>query len=183
LFDWILRILELVWEALIPWVVIQPFESAALTRLGKYKRNLEPGFHWCLPFHIDRVWHENITPRTSDLMGLAVTTSDGKAIGFDAVVTWKINDIRKAMLECTDLHDAIQDTCAGQIGTTLTGRTWEDIKDGKPLEELSKACRARGWKWGVEIVSVQLKGVTPVKTFRLTGSAQKHELHLPPAGG
>lgn len=180
MFDWILRLLEMVWKALIPWVVIHPFEGAALTRLGKYVRNLEPGFHWVVPFHVDAVWHENITPRTSDLLGLATTTLDDKAVGFDAVVTWKINDIRKAMLECTELHDAIQDTCAGTIGTMLTKRTWDDIKNGDTLEELSKACRARGWKWGVEIIGVQLKGVTLVKTIRLTGSAQKHELHLPP---
>lgn len=182
MFDWILQLFGLIWEALIPWVVLQPFEAGVLCRLGKYQRDLEPGFHWLWPFHIDQVWHEHTTPRTEHLTGLATTTKDGKSIGFDAVVTWKIKDIRKALLEVTDLKDALADTCAGQIGTELAESDWASIRDGKTVEELTKACRARGWRWGVEILNVQLSGIAVVKNFRVTGNSQPHQLHLTPGG-
>jgi len=179
-FDWILQVLQYVWEALVPCVVMQPFEAGVLIRLGKYKRNLEPGFHLVWPFHIDKVWHEHTTARTDHLTGLATTTTDGKSIGFDAVVTWKINDIRKALLEVTDLKDAIADTCSGQIGTTLAECDWASIRVDQTSEQLTKACRARGWKWGVEILNVQLSGVAVVRNFRVTGNSQPHTLHLSP---
>jgi regulator of protease activity HflC (stomatin/prohibitin superfamily) len=178
-FDWILRLLELIWEALIPFVILQPFEAGVLCRLGKYKRDLEPGFHLVWPFHIDRVWHEHTTPRTEHLTGLATTTVDGHAIGFDAVVTWKVKDIRKALLDVTDLKDAIADTCAGQIGTTLAESDWDAIRSGKTVEELTKVCRGRGWRWGVEILNVQLSGISRVRNFRVTGNSKPHELHFP----
>src|SRR4029077_20053321 len=152
MFDWILQVLQLVWEAVVPCVVMQPFEAGVLIRLGEYKRDLEPGFHWVIPFHVDKVWHEHTTARTDHLTGLATTTTDGFSIGFDAVVTWKIDKIRKALLEVTDLKDAIADTCSGEIGTTLANSNWASIRTGQPNEELMKACRARGWKWGVEIL-------------------------------
>lgn len=181
MFDWILHLLEQVWEALVPWVVLQPFEEGVLCRLGKYKRDIGPGFHWLYPFHIDQVWHEHITPRTEHLTGLATTTSDGVAIGFDAVITWKIKDIRKALLEVTDLKDAIADACAGQIGTELAQADWPAIRGGETVEQLTKACRARGFRWGVEIINVQLSGIAVVKNFRLTGNSKPHEMHLTPA--
>lgn len=182
MFDRIFEIVQWLAESLLFFVVIEPFEGGILTRLGKYKRVLDPGFHWVFPFHIDKVWHEHVTPRTEHLTGLATTTSDGHEIGFDAVVTWKIHDIRKALLEVTDLKDALADSCAGQIGTTLTESDWASIREGKTVEKLSNVCRKRGWKWGVEILEVQLSGVTRVKNIRLTSNSQPHTVHLTPSG-
>lgn len=171
MFDRLLDIIQGIWVALIPWVVLQPYESGVLIRLGKFKRVLEPGFHWVWPLHIDHVWEDHTTPRTHHISGLATTTKDGKAIGFDAIVTYQINDIEKALLRVTDVKDAVIDTCTGVIGTVLSDVTWEDILHGKAAEELVKPCRARGWKWGIEVMSVQLAGVCLVKNIRLSGAS------------
>lgn len=180
MFDRIFDIIRWLLETVVFWVVIEPFESGVLTRLGKFQRTLDPGFHWVAPFHIDKVWNEHVTPRTEHLTGLATTTVDGHPIGFDAVVTWKIHDIRKALMDVTDLKDALADTCAGQIGTTLAESEWAAIIQGKTTEKLTDVCRKRGWKWGVEILQVQLSGVTKVKTIRVTGNSQPHTVHLTP---
>lgn len=154
--------------SLLPWAIVEPYQQAVLTRLGKFNRVLEPGFHWRLPF-FDVVLADHVTPRTEHLVGLATTTKDGQSIGFDAVITYRISDIRKAVLDVTDLKDAIADTCAGVIGTALHAATWEAILSGDALEELTNLCRKRGWKWGVEIQAVQLAGVALVKNLRLSG--------------
>lgn len=172
LFDWIIASLE----AFLPFVVIMPFENGVLVRLGQFKRVLEPGFHWCYPFYIDRVIHEHIVPRTERLSGLSTTTADGKPIGFDAIVTYRISDARKAILDVEDLKDAIADSCAGQIGTTLALMTWESVWKGESIDQLTKTCRARGWKWGVEIQSVQLAGVSLVKNLRVSFGAHHQPL-------
>jgi regulator of protease activity HflC (stomatin/prohibitin superfamily) len=181
-FDKIWEILGAVFEWLVPFIVLYPFEKGVLVRLGTFKRELEPGFHWVFPFHIDQVFHEHITARTEHLTGLATTTKDGHAVGFDAVVTWRINNIKRALLEVTDLKDAIADTCAGQIGTTLADATWEAIRTGAVIENLSDVVRKRGWKWGVEILNVQLSGIALVKNYRVTGQSQPHTVHLTPSG-
>lgn len=173
-------LLQAIFSHLIPFVKLEPFESGVHTRLGKYKRDLGPGFWWVIPFGVDAVWHEHITPRTEHLVGLATTTVDGRAIGFDAVVTWKIHNIRKALMEVTELKDAIADICAGQIGTTLAESDWPSIREGKTVEKLTDVCRARGWKWGVEIIQVQLSGIAVVKTIRITSNSQPHAVHLTP---
>lgn len=182
MFDKLFEVLQACFHALIPFVVIYPFEGAVMCRLGKFHRELKSGFHWVIPFGVDQVVHEHITPRTDHLIGLATTTKDDKSVGFDAVVTWKISDIRKSLLEVTDLKDAIADSCAGQIGTTLTDASWEEIRTGQVVENLTKVCRKRGWKWGVEIIEVQLSGIALVRNYRLTGQSTPHSVTLNPSG-
>jgi hypothetical protein len=70
-----------------------------------------------------------------------------------------------------DLKDAINDTCAGLIGTELAKHEWSTIWHGEATENLSNVCRKRGWKWGVEIISVQLVGAALVKNLRITGDS------------
>lgn len=164
-------------EALVPFTVVQPYQRAIVIHLGVVSRELEPGFHWIYPFHIDYVMKENVVPRTESIAGLATTTSDGRSVGFEAVVTYRIVNIRKALTEVEDLKDAVADACAGQIGTTLTDSTWEEIQHGKALDKVSAACRKRGWKWGVEIMEVQLKGVSITRNLRLMLSGHGHQTH------
>lgn len=171
MFDRLFEILQAIWHALLPFVVIQPYERGALVRLGKFKREVEPGFHWRWPLKIDEVFYENVMPRTEHIPGLSTTTADGKSIGFDAIVTYEIADIQKALLGVNDLKDAIADSCAGEIGTNLADHVWADIVHGKVLDKLTSVCRRRGKQWGVEIIRVQLAGVALVKNLRISSSS------------
>jgi regulator of protease activity HflC (stomatin/prohibitin superfamily) len=172
--DKLLEFLANIWADLIPVAVLPPYYGGVQLRLGKVLRVLEGGgWYWKIPF-ADYVLHDFVVPRTERLTGLATTTSDGKAIGFDAVITYRISDVQKALLDVHDLKDAIADSCAGIIGTELSNRVWADIIHGDTVEALTKACRARGWKWGVEIQLVQLTGVAPVKNLRVSLSGHAH---------
>lgn len=170
LLDW----LKEIWHELVPVAVLHPYDGAVQLRMGKPFRVLEGGhWYWKIPF-ADDIINEHVVPRTERLVGLATTTSDGKAIGFDAVITYRISDIKKAMLEVSDLKDAIADSCAGIIGSELSNAPWASIVHGDTVELLTAACRRRGWKWGVEIQLVQLTGVAPVKNLRVSLSGHTH---------
>jgi regulator of protease activity HflC (stomatin/prohibitin superfamily) len=173
--DKLLDFLSVIWHDLVPIAVLHPYDGGVQMRMGRLLRVLESGsWYWKIPF-VDDVINEHIVPRTERLTGLATTTSDGKAIGFDAVITYRISDVEKALLKVNDLKDAIADTCAGIIGTELNNAAWADIVHGNTVESLTKACRERGWKWGVEIQLVQLTGVAPVKNLRVSLSG--HSAH------
>jgi len=165
--DKLFEFLKEIWNDLIPIEVVPPYNGGVQLRMGKLLRVLDGGrWYWKVPF-ADHILTESVVPRTERLTGLATTTVDSKAIGFDAVVTYRISDVQKALLEVNDLKDAIADTCAGIIGTELSNRSWADIVHGETVEALTKACRARGWRWGVEIQLVQLTGVAPVRNLRV----------------
>ena len=166
--DRLIDVLLGIWHALLPFKVVRPWEKGCLLRLGKFVRVLEPGFHWIWPLHIDEVWDDAVVPRTHKFTD-ATTTKDGREIGYTAVVTFQVADIEKATLRVHEVMDAVTDTCQGVVGVTLSNWTWEGILHGEASEELTKNCRAKGWKWGIEIISVQLAGVCRVKNIRLSG--------------
>jgi regulator of protease activity HflC (stomatin/prohibitin superfamily) len=183
MFDRLIDVLVTVWKHLLFFIVIEPYEQAVLCRLGQFVKVLDPGFHWVWPLGIDVAYTEHVTPRTERIMGLSTTSSDGKSIGFDLIITFRISDIRKAVLEVTEVRDAIADTSIGIVGQALHKATWEQILNGDALEELTSLCRRRGFRWGIEVMAVQLAGVALVRNIRLShsGTQAAHQLHLSPS--
>jgi regulator of protease activity HflC (stomatin/prohibitin superfamily) len=147
--------------------IVDPYEGGVVLRLGIFHRVLKPGLNWLIPLKIERILTEHIVPRTSRIHSMSTDTKDNISIGFEAVVTWKINDVRKSLLDVSELKDAVMDACMGVIGTELTLSTYEQIKQGSTIDALSAACRKNGWKWGIEVIRVQLTGVAKAKNIRL----------------
>jgi regulator of protease activity HflC (stomatin/prohibitin superfamily) len=149
------------------WTIVDPYEGGVVLRLGVYNRDLKPGINFLIPLKVERVITEHTVPRTARIHSMSTDTQDGKTVGFEAVVTWKINDIKKSLLGVSALKDAIADTCMGVIGTELSTSTWEAIRHGDTNEKLLAACRKNGWKWGIEVINVQLAGVARARNIRL----------------
>lgn len=149
------------------WVVIHPYEGGVLLRLGKFRKVLDCGFHWMLPFGIDKDITEHVVPTTHSLGDESTISKDGKLIGFHAVVTYKIRDIQKALLDVEDVKHAIYDACCGEIGRVMRESTWEEMLSEDILEKLTAACRKRGFRYGIEVMSVQLAGIALCRSIRL----------------
>lgn len=145
-----------------------PYEQGVLLRLGKFVKVIEPGLTWIWPFQIDSVLFEKVVPTTHSLGNESITTRDGKSVGYHAIVTYKVRDIEKALLEIDDTDHAVRDACAGEIGRVLREHDWCGIIGSATiLDELTAACRKRGFRYGIEIMSVQLAGLALVKSIRL----------------
>lgn len=149
------------------WIVLDPFEQGVLLRLGKFVRVIEPGFHWVFPFRIDHVLFECVVPSTHSLGDESVITLDGKSVGFHAIVTYQVRDIKKAMLEIEDVNHAVRDACLGEIGRVLRESTWAEVIDPSILDKCTTACRKRGFRYGIEIMSVQLGSLALVRNIRV----------------
>lgn len=150
------------------WVVLDSFEQGVLLRLGKFVRVIDPGLHFIWPFRIDHVLFESVVPTTHSLGNESAVTKDGKSLGFHAIVTYKVHDIKKAMLEINDTDHAVRDACAGEIGRVLRENNSCDIIGSTEIfEKLRVACRKRGFRYGIEIIDVQFAGLTPVRSIRL----------------
>jgi regulator of protease activity HflC (stomatin/prohibitin superfamily) len=147
--------------------VLDPYQAGVKLRLGKFVTVLENGFYWQWPFGIEQVLTEHIVPTTHSLGEESITSKDGKSITFHAIVTYKVNDVRKALLEIQDVDHAVRDACSGECGRVLHESTWDEIIDVAILDTLTAACRKRGWRYGIEIMSVQLAGLAIARNFRL----------------
>lgn len=149
-------------------VVVTEYEKGVHLRLGKFLRVLEPGPHFLIPFAVDQVLREAVVPTTHSLGDEATVTRDGKTAAFHAVVTYQVRDIRKALLDVNDTDHAVRDACAGEIGKLMRERTWEELQHSEALlDDLTAVCRKRGFRYGIEIMSVQLASLALAKNIRL----------------
>ena len=149
------------------WIVLDPYEQGVLLRLGKFVRTIDPGLHWLFPFHIDHCLYAIVVPSVHQLGDESIITKDGKTIGFRAIVTFQIRDIKKAMLEIEDVTQAVSDACMGEVARILRESTWAEVLEADIFDKAAAACRKRGFRYGIEIMSVQFASLVPVKALRL----------------
>ncbi len=127
-----------------------------------------PGFHWCRPFYIDRIFKDNVVTRTHALEPQALTTKDGRTVSVTAVVTANIADIRKTLLEVESMDHALLDSCAAAIGQHVAATDWDDLRRHDANETLTKACRQNTRRrYGIEIERVQLADLALCRVIRL----------------
>lgn len=151
----------------VPFCVIDDFEKAIVLRFGRYHRTLEPGFHWLVPLEVERVISDNVVPRLLNLGAQSLTTQDGHQVVIGAIVTARIHDIKKSILDVENVDAAVQDSCYAEIASVVHAHTWDEMQAEGINEELRIACRKRAFGYGVEIMRVQASDLARCKTLRL----------------
>ena len=134
MFDTLIQWIKDSIESLKPWVIINTFERGVAISFGKFTRVLQPGIHWIVPFGFTDVFVDNVVWRTTDLGVQSLMTKDQRTITLRAVVTSRIKNIEKAILEVEGVDDALKDACSGAIGqyvstTTSTGTDRDTISN------------------------------------------------------
>lgn len=149
------------------WEIIDDYERGIVLRLGKYSKSLDPGLHFITPLGVDKVLKDNVVPRTANLGAQALVTLDGKQITVSAIVTAQIRDIRKIFLEVENVDQALTDSCYATIGDLVVTHTWDQLRTPEFSDTLTKACRKQAFRYGIEILRVQLADLMPSRGIRL----------------
>jgi regulator of protease activity HflC (stomatin/prohibitin superfamily) len=147
--------------------VVDEYEKGVVLRMGRFHRELDPGWHWVLPLYIERVIVDNVVPRTMNMGALTLTTSDGIQIGIGVIVTARIHNIQKALLGVEGVDDAMRDVCYAEIASVVHTHTWQDLQSEDINEKLLKACRPRAFTYGIEIIRAQISDLSKGKSLFL----------------
>ena len=149
------------------WTVIDAFEEGVLLRFGKFKKTLKPGLRFILPFYIDNVLTDNVVTDPMTLGTQSLTTKDGKSIVISAVITWRIFDIRKVLLEVDGAESALVDVSAGYIHEQVAQNTWATIRKPDFPNSLKKHIQRQARKWGISVTNVQFSDCSLSRSYRL----------------
>lgn len=149
--------------------VVDPYQRGVQLRLGTFKRVLEPGFYFILPFGIDRVMTENVVTETMTTLPQSLTTKDGQAVVVSLVVTFRISDVKVFLLEVEGRNAVIGDIAYGATANFIMSRTWEELASCTLDKDLSKTIRAATKRYGVEIVQVQPSDFQRCRSLRIVG--------------
>ncbi|HTT16148.1 MAG TPA: SPFH domain-containing protein [Thermoplasmata archaeon] len=141
---------------------IQPFQQGIVILFGAYKRILNPGFNWVVPFA--SVLTIDLRTQVLEVPRQEVITKDNSPTNVDAIIYTKVVDPPKAIFQVQDYHVATvalaQTTLRSIIGDMeldeiLFNRERINTRLRDILDEATD-------KWGVRVDAVEIKEVDPV---------------------
>jgi len=146
--------------------IVRPLEKGIIERLGKYKRVAAEGFHWIIPI-IDKMYKVNLTERMMDVLPQEVITEDNLNAKVDLVVYYKVKrddeSVKKSIYNVdrfeTQIISLAQTTARNVIGTMNFKSV--NSERNKINDELAKVLDKESDAWGVQIVRVEMKEITP----------------------
>jgi len=165
LLDFIISSLKFFW----PVHVVDEFEGALVLRFGKFHRELVPGFHWIIPFSVDRVLSCEICLCTVDLKPQSLTTRDEENIVLTATVSYRVEDPKIYLLKVMNSAAVIEDSSTGIIHEFVSKSTWQELTTVNLAYELEKSIRRKAKNFGIAVDSVYLKDFQRCKAYRIIG--------------
>ncbi|UWD34328.1 SPFH domain-containing protein [Mesomycoplasma molare] len=148
--------------------VIQQSEFAVVTRLGKYKKTLNNGLNFIVPFIDKIVKRENYKEKVLDFPEQDVITKDNAGIKVDTVIYLQIIEPEKFVYGAENAMRAIENLSATtlrnllgelELDETLTSRDTINSKLTLILDEASNS-------WGLKVHRVEIKNITPPKDIQ-----------------
>ena len=143
--------------------IIPQARARNVERFGRYRKTLEPGLNFILPF-VDRVKTQiDLREQVVSFPPQPVITEDNLVVNIDSVIYFQVTDPKSAMYEIANYIQAIEQltvtTLRNVIGgmaleTTLTSR---DEINGQLRGVLDEATG----KWGIRVNRVELKAIDP----------------------
>ena len=147
--------------------IVNEGNQALVERLGRYHKKLDPGLNYIIPF-IDRIAVEDtVREQVLDIPPQQAITKDNISLEVDAVVLWRVMDLKEAYYAVEDVELAIQNlvttalrSMIGELDLSDTYSSRADL-NRKLLRQLDEATAG----WGVKVTRVELEEIKPPKTI------------------
>ena len=154
-------ILAIILLIIIPGIrIVNQYERGVVLRLGKFSRQLSPGFRIIIPY-LDHMTKVDVRTTPMDIPKQEVITRDNVTVNVDAIVYFRVIDASKAVLETTNYSYATS-TFAQTALRDVTGNFDLDEILSK-RDEISAQIReivdTQTDKWGIDIESVKLQNI------------------------
>jgi regulator of protease activity HflC (stomatin/prohibitin superfamily) len=153
-----------------PLVVCGDDECGLIRRRGIYVRELDHGFNWKIPILETHMVTCSALESTM-LREQTLTTSDNAQVTIRGVLSYRVINPRRYILDCATAASVINDVGCAVIAEQVPGLKSSTVLRGKLFtKRLLRAMRMRARKWGIEVLSVGLADRVHTRTYRLFNS-------------
>ena len=148
-------------------VIVNQYELGIIFRLGKVSRVLKPGVNILIPL-IEEPVRVDVRTKVIDIPPQEMITRDNAAVSIDAVIYYRVVDVKRALLEVQNYEYAIvnlaQTTLRAMIGSMELDEVLNkrEFINSKLLETLDKDTDA----WGVKVEKVELREIEPPQDIK-----------------
>ncbi|PSQ80435.1 MAG: paraslipin [Bacteroidetes bacterium QS_8_68_15] len=156
------------------FIIVTMREEVILERLGKFKKKLEPGFHFLIPFIDQAAYRQEIREQVIDVPSQRCITRDNIEVEVDGLVYLKVMDSYKASYGINDYRVAsvnlAQTTMRSEIGKITLDDTFSEREamNDNIVREIDKASDP----WGIKVMRYEIKDIEPSNEVVLTMEQQ-----------
>lgn len=145
------------------FVVVFEGEHAVKFTLGKAGKVVEPGIHFKFPI-IEKFVVKCTRDTALQLQEQTVQVAEDLVYNFSACLIYKIKDLRKAVVEISDLRDGLANLVATAVQQALKSRKRLEILDTQSVSEsVTEIVKAKTDHWGVEIIHFGFSDLAPTQ--------------------
>ncbi len=152
-------------------VTIVPMRhSYVIERLGKFRKVLDPGIHFLVPFFDHIAYKHEIREQVFDIPSQTCITQDNMQVEVDGLVYLKVTDPKKASYGIGNYRNAAvnlaQTTMRSEIGKLSLGHAFSerDLLNEKIVKEIDRASES----WGIKVLRYEIKNIRPSKHIIMT---------------
>lgn len=145
------------------FIIVEFREEVIQERLGKFKKNLRPGFHFLIPF-VDRpAYRQEMREQVLDVPSQTCITKDNIEVAVDGLVYIKVMDAHKASYGISNYQAAAinlaQTTMRSEIGKITLDDTFSEREtmNENIVREIDKAADP----WGIKVLRYEIKNIRP----------------------
>ncbi len=149
--------------------ILKEYQRAVVFRLGRFTGTRGPGLVLLIPFWIERMQRISLRVIVNDVTPQDVITKDNVSVSVNAVLTFRVTEPDKAVIEVEEFGFAISQIAQTTLRSVLGRAELDDLlserdKLNQDLEEIiKKQCEP----WGVEVLAMEIKHVDlPVEMQR-----------------
>lgn len=172
---------NIIWIAIVGligiWLIsgfyqVNPDEEGLVLRFGKWEKTTQPGWHYHLPYPIERVLKPKVTATNQIEIGFTnkdeslMLTGDRNIVDVSVIVQWRIKNARDFLFNIRDTRHTIKAVTESVI-REIMGQTPIDVTFAEGRADIQSQAKERvqqildHYQSGVQITEVNLKEVNP----------------------